>query len=74
MPIAKLEFKLPEEEKEFKDASNAQDMSIGISEFAEYLRREYKYEDLDDKQMELLNKIRKEYFDVFEKHLEYQWS
>lgn len=43
MPIGKLIFKLPEEEREFELAQKALALSCFISDFSNYLSRKYKH-------------------------------
>ena len=43
MSEAMLKFNLPEEENEFRNASNAQDMASAIWEFGQLLRKYKKY-------------------------------
>lgn len=55
----KLEFNLPEEENEFKIASNAMDWALVAWDMAEYLRDELKYNssDLDSGALEKIQDI-----------------
>lgn len=46
--IATLSFNLPEEQEEFKIATQAQDASIALYKFDQYLRARLKYEELSD--------------------------
>jgi hypothetical protein len=45
MPIAKLEYNLPEENEEFKTAVNAGTLSCVCHNISRYVRELYKYEE-----------------------------
>lgn len=64
MPKAVLEFKLPEEQEEFKTAMNAVNMSLTLSEFSLFLRSKLKYEDLSESDYKIYESIREKFFEI----------
>ena len=47
MPIATLQFNLPEENSEFQLTTHASDLSSALYELSEYLRGKTKYPNID---------------------------
>jgi len=60
-----LEFDLPEEDYEFKQAVNAEWLHSGVMEFSQWLRTQYKYEGVET--MELFD-VRSKLFDILTEH------
>ena len=54
MPIAKLEFQLPEEREDFSNALKGSHYKSVIDELFNYLRQKTKYEDQTDINIEFL--------------------
>lgn len=69
MPKAILEFNLPEEQEEFKLASNAIKMSADIHNFYNYLRNKHKHGDYKGKERELIDEIYRDFCEAFENEL-----
>jgi len=59
MPKAILEFNLPEENSEFKEATNACSFKAAIQDFDNFLRSKLKYDDsLTDAQYKIYDEVR----------------
>lgn len=65
MPIAKLEFNLPEEKNDFVTASNADKLAGFIWEYEQRLRELYKHSETKPESWEA---VREEYFKIKEEH------
>lgn len=63
-----LEFNLPEEEAEFKQAANAGDMYCAIFEFSQYLRKKLKYEDLSEQEIKTYEEVKAEFLEIMDEH------
>ena len=63
-----LEFNLPEEEAEFKQAANAGDMYCAIFEFSQYLRKKLKYEDLSEQEIKTYEEVKSEFLEIMDEH------
>lgn len=63
MPKAKLEFDLPEEQDEFKVACDAGKYYSAIFQFDQELRSIIKYQELDEKEYEVYEKVRQMLWD-----------
>ena len=61
---ATLEFDLPEETEEFETASNGWRYKSILCELDNYLRSKVKYEDLDDRDYALYEKIREQLWEL----------
>jgi hypothetical protein len=53
-----LEFNLPEENEEYKTHTNANKMSITLSEYDEWLRGQLKYCELNEQESKIYQKCR----------------
>ena len=53
-----LEFELPEEEVEMRQAIDAKDYLVVLREMANFLRNKIKYEDLSDAEYTVYNEVR----------------
>ena len=63
-----LEFNLPEEDAEFKQAANAGDMYCAIFEFSQYLRKKLKYEDLSEQEARIYENVKAEFLGILEEY------
>ena len=64
-----LEFNLPEEAEEYKNASNGMNAHIAISEFYnESLRKRLKYQDLPARVQVEVEKIREEFSTIMKEY------
>lgn len=61
---ATLEFALPEETEEFETASNGWRYKSILCELDNHLRSKVKYEDLDDRDYALYEKIREQLWEL----------
>jgi len=68
-----LKFKLPEEEVEFKQATNGGNAYAAIWDFHQHLRKRIKYEDLPEDELVIYERIKEEFLgtlDGYNVHLE----
>lgn len=64
-----LEFQLPEEQSEYDSAINGAKTECAISEFGNFLRSEYKYNNtLSDQERAYLEKVHERWFDVLKEY------
>ena len=63
-----LEFNLPEEDEEFRQAANAGDMHCAIFEFSQYLRKKLKYEDLSEQEARIYENVQAEFLGILEEY------
>ena len=63
-----LEFNLPEEDEEFKQAANAGNMHCAIFEFSQYLRKKLKYEDLSEQETKTYENVQAEFLGILEEY------
>ena len=63
-----LEFNLPEEEAEFRQAANAGNMHCAIFEFSQYLRKKLKYEDLSEQEARIYENVKAEFLGILEEY------
>jgi len=63
-----LEFNLPEEDEEFKQAVKAGDMHCAIFEFSQYLRKKLKYEDLSEQETKTYENVQAEFLGILEEY------
>lgn len=67
---AMLEFNLPEEEEEFALAVDGAKYSAIVDEIKGMVRSIWKYEELDNKTYEVVDRIYESIFDIISDHLE----
>lgn len=67
---AMLEFNLPEEEEEFALAVDGAKYSAIVDEIKNMVRSIWKYEELDNKTYEVVDRIYESIFDIISDHLE----
>ena len=63
-----LEFNLPEEDEEFRQAAKAGDMHCAIFEFSQYLRKKLKYEDLSEQEARIYENVQAEFLGILEEY------
>lgn len=64
MPIAKLEFNLPEEKSEFNIANKAGDYYCALWDMQEFLRSKLKYEELTEVEEKVYTEVREKFFEI----------
>ena len=65
---ATLEFNLPDEQHEFYCATKGQDMISVLWEMQAELRKLWKYEELNEDQFNMVERIRETFFNILQEH------
>ena len=65
---ATLEFNLPEDDAEFYCATKGTDMLNALFEIEIELRRLWKYEDLNEEQFKMVERIRDSFHDIIDRN------
>lgn len=60
----KLEYNLPDDQFEFECAVKSTKMYFALTEIKEELRAIWKYEELKENQFEMVERIRKKFFEI----------
>jgi hypothetical protein len=63
---ATLEFNLPEDQAEFDFATQGSKMYNALWEISQELRTLWKYEELDEKEWDMVERIRNKFFEILE--------
>jgi len=63
MPKAILEFSLPEENVEFKEACEASSLKYAVQDFDNFLRAKLKYEELSEETYKAYDEIRSKLYE-----------
>lgn len=64
MPKVIMEFNLPDEAEELKDAQNGTNYSIQLDNFANFLRSKLKYSELTEEQYAIYEEIRSKLWEI----------
>jgi hypothetical protein len=65
---AKLTFNLPEDQAEFDFATQGSKMYSALHELSQELRTLWKYEELDEKEWNMVERIRNKFYDILDDH------
>ena len=65
---ATLEFNLPDDQAEFDFATQGSKMYNALWEISQELRTLWKYEELDEKEWDMVERIRNKFFEILEDH------
>ena len=65
---AKLTFNLPDEQHEFYCATKGQDMISVLWEVQKELRTLWKYEELNEDEHQIVERIREKFYSILEEH------
>jgi hypothetical protein len=68
MPEAILKFHLPKEEYEFQLSINGRKYYAVIKDFENFLRSKYKYSELSENEMTLIQSIRNELYAIADRY------
>jgi hypothetical protein len=63
---AKIIFNLPEDQAEFDFATQGSKMYNALWDISQELRTLWKYEELDEKEWDMVERIRNKFFDILE--------
>jgi len=63
---ATIEFNLPEDQAEFEFATQGSKMYNALWEISQELRTLWKYEELDEKEWDMVERIRNKFFEILE--------
>ena len=63
---ATIEFNLPEDKYEYDLANKSSSLLSCLMEFEQEIRKIYKYEDLKENQLEIVEKIREKYYEILQ--------
>lgn len=63
-----ITFELPEEEDEFVQAANWRNTWLALCEIEEMFRKKDKYEELGEKEKELVQKMRQEFYSILDSY------
>jgi len=63
---ATLEFNLPDDQAEFDFATQGSKMYNALWEISQELRTLWKYEELDEKEWDMVERIRNKFFEILE--------
>jgi hypothetical protein len=63
---ATLEFNLPKDQAEFDFATQGSKMYNALWEISQELRTLWKYEELDEKEWDMVERIRNKFFEILE--------
>lgn len=63
---ATIEFNLPEDKYEYDLANKSSSLLSCIMEFEQEIRKIYKYEDLKENQLEIVEKIREKFYEILQ--------
>lgn len=65
---AKLTFNLPEDQAEFDFATQGGNMYSALFEISQELRTLWKYEELDEKEWDMVERIRNRFYEILDDH------
>ena len=65
---ARLTFNLPEDQAEFDFATQGSKMYNALWDISQELRTLWKYEELDEKEWDMVERIRNKFFEILEDH------
>jgi hypothetical protein len=65
---AKLTFNLPEDQAEFDLATQGGNMYAALWDISQELRTLWKYEELDEKEWDMVERIRNKFFEILDDH------
>ena len=65
---AKLTFNLPEDQAEFDFATQGGNMYSALFEISQELRTLWKYEELDEKEWDTVERIRNRFYEILDDH------
>ena len=65
---AKLIFNLPEDQTEFDFAIQGSNMYSALWDISQELRTLYKYEELDEKEWKMVEKIRDKFYEILDEN------
>jgi hypothetical protein len=65
---AQLTFNLPEDQAEFDFATQGSKMYNALWDISQELRTLWKYEELDEKEWDMVERIRNKFFEILEDH------
>jgi hypothetical protein len=65
---AKLTFNLPEDQADFDFAIQGGKMYCALWDISQELRTLYKYEELDEKELAMVERIRNKFYDILNDH------
>ena len=63
-----LEFNLPEDEVEFRQAVDAGNMHCVLFDFSQHLRQKLKYGNLSEAEEDIYEKIKSEFLEILDHH------
>jgi hypothetical protein len=63
---ATIEFNLPEDKYEYDLANKSSSLLSCLMEFEQEIRKIYKYEDLKENQLEIVEKIREKFYEILQ--------
>jgi hypothetical protein len=63
---ATIEFNLPEDQAEFDFATQGGKMYLALWDISQELRTLWKYEELDEKEWDMVERIRNKFFEILE--------
>ena len=64
----KMIFNLPDDQAEFDFARQGGKMYLALWDISQELRTLWKYEELDEKEWEMVERIRNKFFEILEDH------
>ena len=65
---AKLTFNLPEDQDDFDFAVQGGKMHLALWDISQELRTLWKYEELDEKEWDMVERIRNKFYDILDDH------
>ena len=65
---AKLTFNLPEDQADFDFAVQGSKMHLALWDISQELRKLWKYEELDEKEWDMVERIRNKFYDILDDH------
>jgi hypothetical protein len=65
---ATLEFQLPEDQTEFDFAIQGSNMYSALWDISQELRTLYKYEELDEKEWKMVERIRDKFYEILDEN------
>jgi len=63
-----LEFNLPEDEVEFRQAVDAGNMHCVLFDFSQHLRQKLKYGNLSEQEAKIYEEIKSEFLEIMDEH------
>ena len=63
-----LIFNIPDDRDEYRLAEKGKDFYLAMYDYSQYLRTEWKHGNYDDKEFEVLDKIKEQFCDILDRY------